>query len=717
MTNPERNQDLKHCGIDESYIDCFGEHVRIPEETCESLLLVMHDGEPDSIEQGIALRSERALQLPLLSVARVSHQHGFIVTGVERDRLVNAEWFATLESGKQVRGPLVVSDVEGAAGSSDVHVSFLGSADWPQGIHQLKLRAGDWESSSSHLLVAPEMSYQQPQLTGPNPEKLYGLVLQLYALRSRRNWGIGDFTDLRDFAIAAAAQGVDTVGINPIHALFPSNPEAFTPYSPSHRAFINILYIDPEMVDEFTTSEAAAELYASDSFQQLIGACRDSVHVDYQKVSQCKLQMFEVLYADFVNLGACARRASFDRFVAERGEPLALHALYESLYESFFLSEQRLCGWRQWPEEYRDPESPAVAQFARSNQYRIGFFMYLQWLAAQQLETVQRAALEAGMKVGVYLDIAVGVDGGGSETWANQAAYCFGASVGAPPDPMAIEGQDWGFPPFDPYKLRELAYAPMLENLRANMKYAGAIRIDHAVSMLRLWWIPHGGGARHGGYVRYQLEEIVALIALESHRASCLVIGEDLGTVPPELPGVMDRNALYGYRVLYFEMEGERLVPPENYPVKSLATLNTHDLAPLKSWWDCSDIALRQTLGVINDSAVAEKMKGERRHQKQLILNALHHYGWMQTFKTVDEAVALTPEINDGLHAYLCSCSSAVVVSQIEDWMHVVDPFNVPGTFREYPNWQLKYPQEIDGFFEDPERLDRLSLMRRVRTA
>lgn len=714
MTNLDRERALTRCGIDESYIDCFGNHVAIPKEIREKLFAAMLGEAVDSFEQIVHRRTEHNRQLPLLIKARISEQVGFVVTAMTEDVLARATWHATLENGEQEQGSVNARALDGAADSSQMSVDLLDSEALPAGIHQLILKFDGYSSDNAWLVVAPGQSFVQPILTGEEPDKVFGLVLQLYGLRSSRNWGIGDFTDLKNFAVNAAKHGVDTVGINPIHALFPANPKAFTPYSPSHRAFFNVLYIDPEVIDEFQNSKAATELIASPAFKNRLAMCRQTAGVDYVAVSDCKFQVFEILYDEFLSQSG-ARSDAYQRFLQSRGEALYRHALYEVLYEYFFRLDSEKCGWREWPASFQDPESPGVKQFAEQNQRRIGFYMYLQWQAELQLAALQREALAAGMKIGLYLDMAVGVDGGGSETWSNQGVFCFGASVGAPPDPLALEGQDWGFPPFDPYYLRDAAYAPMLENLRANMKYAGAIRIDHAVSMLRLWWVPQRYGAKQGGYVRYKLDEIVALIALESHRQECLVIGEDLGTVPPELPGVMDRNSLYGYRVLYFEMEGDRLVPPEHYPKKSLATINTHDLAPLKSWWDASDIQLRESLGVISDSSVVDQLKSEREHHKQLVLNALHHYGWMDDYTTVNAAPQLTPAINDGLHAYLSACASSLVVSQIEDWMDVTDPFNVPGTLDEYPNWQLKYPQEIDRFFDDRERVERLAMMQRVR--
>jgi 4-alpha-glucanotransferase len=247
------------------------------------------------------------------------------------------------------------------------------------------------------------------------------------------------------------------------------------------------------------------------------------------------------------------------------------------------------------------------------------------------------------------------------------------------------------------------------------MVHAGAVRFDHCVSLLRLWWIPKGESAHHGAYVHYDIDEFTGLLALESHRNQCMMVGEDLGTVPDELPKIMEDNAIYCYRVLYFEFEGDRMVPPESYPNHALATLNTHDVAPLVSWWQGSDIALRRELGVINDADQVSILKQQRNHHKQLVLNAMHHYGYLDDYKIVDQVPEMTPQLNTAIHSYLASSNAAMMLSQLEDWMDMQSPVNVPGTFREYKNWQRKLSQSIEGFFVSSENQQRLATINRIR--
>ena len=433
---------------------------------------------------------------------------------------------------------------------------------------------------------------------------------------------------------------------------------------------------------------------------------RELDKVDYAGVASAKFAVLELLFSHFQDfeLGIdSARAAEFQQFVESGGEALRLHAVYDALHEYLMTADSELCGWPVWPMAYRDPNSSAVQEFCREQASRIGFYQYLQWCATEQIMAVQERALTAGMAVGVYLDLAVGTSPGGSETWTNQQLFCFDANAGAPPDELATQGQDWGFPPFQPNALRQHGYDLFARNLRANMGCAGAVRFDHCVSLLRLWWIPRGNGAREGAYVNYQIDELIAVLALESHRQQCLIIGEDLGTVPEALPRIMEQNAIFCYRVLYFEMDYDKLVPPEYYPRHALATLNTHDVAPLASWWDASDIDLRVELGVLSDQDVIARLRDRRSHEKQLVLNALHHYGYTAHFRRIEEVPELTHEVNEGLHMYLGSSRAAIMISQLEDWMHMRSPVNVPGTYREYDNWQRKLVDSIAGFFDEVE--------------
>jgi 4-alpha-glucanotransferase len=569
------------------------------------------------------------------------------------------------------------------------------------GYHRLQLLDGEGESvCDCALLVAPRTSYQ-PEGLG-NGGRLFGLSVQLYSVRSERNWGMGDFSDLARLLRDAAACGVQVLGLNPLHALFPANPLHFSPYSPSNRAFLNVMYLDPEALPNYGECEEARAMVAEPAFQARLAALRSTHHVDYAGVAACKLPVLEALYRQFVDrhLGRSTRLDhGFTDFLAARGEALRLHATYDAIHEHFLRQDLQVWGWPVWPEEYRDPASAAVAEFTVQHADRIRYYQFLQWCASEQLRAAQAVARECGMAVGIYLDLAVGVDLNGSEVWANRRAFCTRASAGAPPDELARSGQDWGFPPLDPRNLVDTAYGLFIDDLRANMAMCGAVRYDHAVSLLRLWWIPKSGGAADGAYVNYPLEDLLGVLALESERNRCLVIGEDLGTVPDELTEVMERNHLYSYRVLYFEKRDGAMIAPADYPREAVATVTTHDLPTLASWWDGSDIEIRAALGLLGDPAMIEEMRASRIRDRQRLLDALMGAGCWDGERDAVAIPRMNLALSVAVHRFLAKSRSGIMLAQIEDAMEMLTPVNIPGTFDNHRNWQRKLRWPLEDLF------------------
>lgn len=567
--------------------------------------------------------------------------------------------------------------------------------DLPHGYHRLAIRGKEAgkDAGECPLIIAPEACYEPKPLA--DGQKIWGSSIQLYTLRSERNWGMGDFTDLKNAVVALAQRGAHIVGLNPIHALYPAGPEHCSPYSPSSRNYLNPLYIDVEAVDEFEHCDAARAVMAEPGFQEALARNRSADYVDYPGVARLKIKVLEALYGTFVirHLNAkTARAKQFKAFCRKRGVSLERQSLYDTLFEYHLEQDRHAWGWQHWPEALQAPDSKAARAFAKGNKERVRFYTWLQWLADCQLEAAQCAAREAGMMVGLYRDLAVGADSGGADVWADRHLYCLEASVGAPPDGVAPQGQNWGLPPFNPRSLRECAYRPFIEMVRSNMSHCGALRIDHVMGLLRLWWCPNGKTADDGCYVRYPLDDLLGIIKLESQRHQSLVFGEDLGTVPDEIAEALPPARFYSNTVGLFEkLETDRFTAPIDFKSKTLACLSNHDIPTLLAWWNCLDLDLRHELGIY-DEARCQREKQERHEAKVALLKTLADIGELPPGMDPEriETMAYSRELMERLHYYLMRSEAQISVIQLEDCLMLDTPVNVPGTCEEYPNWRRR---------------------------
>ena len=359
----------------------------------------------------------------------------------------------------------------------------------------------------------------------------------------------------------------------------------------------------------------------------------------------------------------------------------------------------RYWGWPMWPEELRDPTHPGVQAFEQSHAESVEFHAWLQWLADEQLGEAQALGRKLGMPIGLYGDYAVGVNPSGSETWSDQALYRKGAGVGAPPDALALKGQDWGIPPQDPNVLMAEQYRPFRNLVAANMRHFGALRLDHVMALFRQWWVPVGLGSTAGGYVHYPLDDLMSVLALESERHDCLVIGEDLGTVPPEMSHAMAERAVYSYRVLLFAKRADgSFIAPGDYPRRAIATVTTHDLPTLRGYWSGGDIDLRQRLSLYPNEETRQHVADERVRDRQALLGALEAVG-LKPAAASAAPDAYTDALAHAIHVYLARTAAALVVLQAEDLIGMADPINVPGTNEEHANWQRKMTCRIDEIF------------------
>ncbi len=611
------------------------------------------------------------------------------------------EWRIIAEDGIEHRCPIATDHVRrGEAAAGCVALDLPLDAPLGDGYHDIELRAGSECIGRGTIAVAPPACYRPPALRRGG--RAWGVAVQLYGARSQRNWGIGDFTDLATIVEQWGREGADVVGVNPLHALFPHNPLHMSPYSPSSRLFQNVLYLDVEAIAEYAHCREARERVASSAFQSSLDALRTAPLVDYAGVAARKMPILEILYAQARDNGrtrSTARRAAFDAFKTEGGEPLRRQALFDALQQHFFAADASIWGWPVWPQAYRDPASPAIVAFANEHAERVDFFAWLQWQAELQRARVAERANRAGLAVGLYTDLAVSIDRGGAEAWAGQHLYALGAGVGAPPDIFNVKGQDWGLPPMIPQRLRESGYAPFIATLRANMRNAGALRIDHVMGLLRLYWVPSGATPADGAYVRYPLDDLLGLLALESERHRCLVIGEDLGTVPDEVRVALARNDVLSYRVLLFERDAAGdFNAPRQYPETALATASTHDLPTLAGWWEGHDIALRAAHGHLGPQPDLAAPMAERIRDRGQLLAALARENLLPDGTPLDpQAVPiLTPALASALQAFLARTPSALLIVQPEDVFGVREQANLPGTITEHPNWQRKLPVSLE---------------------
>jgi 4-alpha-glucanotransferase len=573
--------------------------------------------------------------------------------------------------------------------------------------------AGARDAQPGEVGDGPERCFEPDDLASGG--RRWGVSVQLYTLRSASNWGIGDFGDLVELVHRAAAAGADFVGLNPLHALFAGDPAHSSPYSASSRHALNVLYIAVEQAPGFEGCAEARAAVADPGFQQELTRLRNTACVDYDGVARAKLPVLRSVHEHFLREHVEARSAEgleFEAFVAGRGETLRLHALFEAIDEVMRARREAAGGWLSWPAAYRDPRGRVVAAFERSAAGRVGFHAWLQWVADRQLAAAAAAAREAGMGIGLYGDYAVGVNAGGSEVWSRQHVYRLGAGVGAPPDALALKGQDWGIPPMDPLALMAEDFRPFAELMRDNMRHFGALRLDHVMSLYRLWWVPRGLSATDGGYVHYPLDELLAALARASRDCRCLVIGEDLGTVPREMSLAMKAHGVYHYKVLMFEKEADgAFTPPGEWSRGAIAAVTTHDLPTLASWWAGSDIELRARLGLYPDEATRLAVEQERQRDREHLLEALAEAGLRPRWP-VDR---FEPQFAAAIHSFLGASRSALVAVQAEDLLGMLEPVNVPGTSTEHPNWLRKLSGDLAELFDGASAQPILEVMRRQR--
>lgn len=539
------------------------------------------------------------------------------------------------------------------------------------------------------LAIAPDRCYLPDVL---EKEKMWGYSIQLYSLKSRRNWGIGDFTDLANFVDFCGSTGADIIGLNPVNVLGHSFPEEASPYSSSSRLFLNPIYIDVEKVPEFEPQDIA-------DVKEKIAALNASETILYGEVYPLKIKTLEKLYPRM--LKDEKRRAAFTQFCREKGRDLENLATFQALYEDKW--QHCWGGWRSWEKEYQSPDSAEIAQYRQQNEQRLGFFKFLQFEADRQLQLVSRRVAEKGLKIGIYRDLAVGVGRDSAEVWSDENVYLKHSGAGAPPDAFFPAGQKWNLGAFNPQELKERAYEPFIKIIRSAAEGAGALRLDHVMSLTRLYIIPEAAG-KPGTYIMYPFEDMLNIVAIESHLNKCMIVGESIGNVPDGFIEKLQEKNIFSMSVLWSERWDAGwgdFKAPAQYPENAVTSVGTHDMAPLKMWWFGYDIALSRQLGIIPSDGEMQENYHKREADRWKLLKVLdENRVWPEDNPRHGDYLfgeAYPEGIEEAVHRLMAKTNAKIFLVQPEDVFQVDKLQNLPGTDRDkHPNWRRKLPVNIE---------------------
>lgn len=558
--------------------------------------------------------------------------------------------------GGRVYGRLKITDVrERPAGYYEAYFSSCGN------------------KGKTRLIVTPEKCFSPAA-----GKRLWGITVNLYSVRSGKNWGIGDFGDLRLLLKWTKELGGDFVGVNPLHAIPNSVPFGISPYFPISRLYGNFIYIDMDEIEGFDKGR----------FRKKASALRRKKFVDYEAVASLKRAALRESFGSFNRDEKSAEFRRFMAYAAKEGGHLRDFATFMALTEAFGPDK------RLWPEEYAEAEGPALAAFRIEKEGEVLFHCYLQWIMEEQIEGIKEEARLMEMEVGLYNDLAVGSSGGGSDAWSNPAVFASGADMGAPPDDFSLKGQKWGFPPLIPERLKETGYEIFIKTIRKNMERGGLLRIDHALGLFRAFWVPEGMEPKDGAYVAYSSGDMMGIVALESKRSGSAVVAEDLGTVGPEVREALRRAGMLSYRLFYFERRYPKpsLLNPEEYPREAFAAVTTHDLPTLAGYWAGRDIELRKALSFYPEEGAYLKDVEDRLRDKGAMLSALKENGLLPEGVSTnpDESPEMTAGLSEAVYAYLARTPTMLIGIGLDDMLGELEQANMPGTIDEHPNWKRK---------------------------
>jgi 4-alpha-glucanotransferase len=583
---------------------------------------------------------------------------------------------------------------------SDRVISVEGSGDAPEllcrlphgqpavGYYAVDVRVrhgGDEHRATQSLIVVPHHAPRARDIL--DGRRVFGVIANLYSVRTPLDYGVGDLRTLGDLLEWAAELGAEFVGVNPLHALRNRGSD-ISPYGPVSRLYRNPLYLDVEAVPEFAESIEAKSMTGWLTTRAELAELRASSRVEYARVMKLKRQLLEALHRTFASRHRdldTGRGRAYTMWLAEQTDSLGTFATWCALDDHFARDANEVVPWQRWPDRYHDPRSPDVAAFREANREQVDFHRWLQFELDRQLGAAAARGRTAGLAIGLYPDLAIGSASDGADSWMFRDLFVEGASIGAPPDLYAPQGQNWGLPPLNPHRLREDAYRHWIRVVRANLRHAGALRVDHVMGLFRQFWIPSEMTGEQGAYLRFPAADLLGILALEATRAGALVVGEDLGTVPPEVPPAMREWGLLSSDVLYFERDARGgFKPTDAYDAEALTTANTHDMATLTGWWEGTDIAIRRSVGLIDGDEKEAEAREERARERAALCERLAAEGIIPS----SGAELSSVDLRAAVHELLCRTRAALVGLSLDDLAGERDPVNVPGVSGDvYPSW------------------------------
>lgn len=704
-------------GVQREYWDIWGKHHRATPEMIAAVLqsLGVESGSREDLDAALAheVRAEWQRLVPPTIVADAATVR--IPVRLRSEQAVDVE--IAFEDGSREARRMHGTAVGQAEidGTSYVELTVdLGRL--PLGYHEVTVRAEGESPATARLIACPDKAYFPKRLADNG--RAAGVGFSLYGIRSERNWGCGDFTDLENVTEwVANKSGSSFVALNPLHSIPNRQPFNTSPYLPNCAFYKNPIYVDIERVPEFRSSAWAQKLVHCSRVQDEIRALRDAENVEYERVFRLKKAVLKAVFRTFLGeIEAKTERAqAFLGWVEQEGELLDNYSVFCALDEVLRKRDPNLWLWQDWPEFYRCPTTRETAKFAREHRRLVLFFKYLQWIADEQLGAAQRRAEELGMAIGLYHDLALATDRSGADLWAHKRFYAAGCRVGAPPDDFAPNGQDWSFPPPSAEEHYRDGYHLFVESIRKNLKHGGALRIDHVMRFFRLFWIPDDFDASRGVYVKDRSEDLLRILALESVRNKVIIVGEDLGTVGDDIREQLHKFGILSYRLFYFERwQDGTFKRASDYPKQALVSSSTHDLPTLTGFWEYRDIDARRRAGVLGDENAYQAQLRSRDVEKQRILDGLHTAGLLPSGYPHDarHIPEFTGELHHAIVGFLASTPSSLMLLSEEDLFKQNDQQNLPGTTAEYPNWRHKTRFTVEQMMASQEAIDFAGMFR-----